>query len=181
MILIIQVADVGESRRVDFESTMTQIGTPLWAAPEVLRGDRYDEYASIGLHESFSLSINSPKPHRFAVFHRRVDTYSFGVVISEVKSRELPFADVPRNQKTGFNPPLIRAIKVGSKRPRNDESWGGEICSLIDRCTRHSPAERPPFGEVAGILKQLYEDSDKGCSRIENDGGNRINMGKGDA
>ena len=38
-----QIADVGESRRVDVESTMTQIGTPLWAAPEVLRGDRYDE------------------------------------------------------------------------------------------------------------------------------------------
>ena len=97
----------------------------------------------------------------FPLLHRRVDTYSFGVVISEVKSRELPFADVPRNQKTGFNPPLIRAIKAGDKRPRNDESWGAEIFSLIDRCTRHSPAERPPFGEVAGILKQLYEDCDK--------------------
>ncbi len=94
--------------------------------------------------------------------HRRVDTYSFGVVISEVKSRELPFADVPRNQKTGFNPPLIRAIKAGDKRPRNDVSWGAEICSLIDRCTRHSPEERPPFGEVAGILKVLMEASGEG-------------------
>ena len=39
-----KVADCGESRRVTFESTMTQIGTPLWAAPEILRGVRYDEY-----------------------------------------------------------------------------------------------------------------------------------------
>ena len=39
-----KIADCGESRRVDFESTMTQIGTPMWAAPEVLRGKRYDEY-----------------------------------------------------------------------------------------------------------------------------------------
>ena len=94
--------------------------------------------------------------------HRRVDTYSFGVVISEVQARELPYADVPRNEKTGFNPPLIRAIKAGKKRPRNDESWGAEICDLIDRCTRHSPAERPPFGEVAGILKVLMEASGEG-------------------
>ena len=93
--------------------------------------------------------------------HRRVDTYSFGVVISEVQARELPYADVPRNQKTGFNPPLIRAIKAGKKRPRNDKSWGAEIYDLIDRCTRHSPAERPPFGEVAGILKVLFEASGK--------------------
>ena len=98
----------------------------------------------------------------FPLLHRRVDTYSFGVVISEVKSRELPFADVPRNQKTGFNPPLIRAIKAGDKRPRNDESWGAEIYDLIDRCTRHSPAERPSFGEVAGILKVLMEASGEG-------------------
>lgn len=47
---------------------MTQVGTPLYASPEILRGDRYDE---------------------------SVDTYSFGVIISEVKSRETPFADVP--------------------------------------------------------------------------------------
>ena len=94
--------------------------------------------------------------------HRRVDTYSFGVVISEVQARELPYADVPRNQKTGFNPPLIRAIKAGKKRPRNDKSWGAEIYDLIDRCTRHSPAERPPFGEVAGILKVLMEASGEG-------------------
>ena len=38
-----KVADCGESRRVTFESTMTQVGTPLWAAPEVLLGNRYDE------------------------------------------------------------------------------------------------------------------------------------------
>ncbi len=94
--------------------------------------------------------------------NRRVDTYSFGVVISEVQSRQLPYADVPRNQKIGFNPPLIRAIKAGSKRPRIDESWGAEICDLIDRCTRHSPEERPPFGEVAGILKVLMEASGEG-------------------
>ena len=109
------------------------------------------------------LSTTHAQPHRFTMFPRRADTFSFGVVISEVKSRELPYADVPRNQKTGFNPPLIRAIKAGDKRPRNDESWGTEICSLIDRCTRHSPAQRPPFGDVARILKQLYEDSSKGA------------------
>ena len=121
------------------------------------------------LFERFCIDRRPSTTHVLAHAHfsihstrRRVDTYSFGVVISEVKSRELPFADVPRNQKTGFNPPLIRAIKAGKKRPRNDESWGAEICSLIDRCTRHLPAERPPFGEVARILKQVYEDSSKG-------------------
>ena len=38
-----KVGDCGESRRIDFESTMTQVGTPLWAAPEILLAGRYDE------------------------------------------------------------------------------------------------------------------------------------------
>ena len=74
-----KVADCGESRKVSSDSTMTQVGTPLYASPEILRGDRYDE---------------------------SVDTYSFGVIISEVKSRETPFADVPWVSYTDFSPPL---------------------------------------------------------------------------
>ena len=88
---------------------------------------------------------------------RRIDTYSFGVVISEVHSKKTPFSDVPRNQKTGLNSPLMRAIKAGKKRVRNDASWSSEIRDLVDRCTRFSPDERPAFGEVMGILKALVD------------------------
>ena len=42
-----KIGDCGESRRVDLEATMTQIGTPLWAAPEILRAARYDEYVRV--------------------------------------------------------------------------------------------------------------------------------------
>ena len=90
---------------------------------------------------------------------RRIDTYSFGVVISEVHSKKTPFSDVPRNQKTGLNSPLIRAIKAGKKRVLNDVSWSSEIRDLVDRCTRFSPDQRPAFGEVVGILKALVDGS----------------------
>ena len=103
---------------------------------------------------SSSLTLYSPLTH-LSPSNRRVDTYSFGVVISEVYSRKPPFSDVPRNQKTGFNNPLIKAIKAGRKRVRNDASWGAEISDLVDRCTWFKPDERPAFGEVAGILKSL--------------------------
>jgi len=38
-----KVGDCGESRRVDLDHTMTQVGTPLYAAPEILRAGHYDE------------------------------------------------------------------------------------------------------------------------------------------
>ena len=109
---------------------MTQVGTPIWAAPEILKGLRYDE---------------------------RVDIFSFGVVLSEVKSRSLPYQDVPRNEKIGLNSKLIQKIKSGEKRVGLDVKWGAQTCDLIDRCTRLSPAERPPFPEVAEALRTLWE------------------------
>ena len=41
-------------------------GTPQWMAPEVMEGQRYNE---------------------------KVDVYSFGVVLTEIFSRQMPFAD----------------------------------------------------------------------------------------
>ena len=38
-----KVGDCGASRRIDLNSTMTQVGTPVYAAPEILKGRRYDE------------------------------------------------------------------------------------------------------------------------------------------
>ena len=38
-----KVGDCGASRRIDLNSTMTQVGSPVYAAPEILKGRRYDE------------------------------------------------------------------------------------------------------------------------------------------
>ena len=89
--------------------------------------------------------------------HRRVDAYSFGIVMSEVYSRDLPFTNVPRDEKVGFNNKLIKDIIAGRKRVDNDTAWGPEINDLIDRSTRISPAERPRFGEIAAVLKRLLD------------------------
>ena len=106
---------------------------------------------------------------------RRIDTYSFGVVISEVHSKKTHFSDVPRSEKTGLNSPLMRAIKAGKKRVRNDASWSSEIRDLVDRCTRFSPDERPAFGEVVGILKALV---DRSASAAADESGQGVTNGK---
>ena len=91
--------------------------------------------------------------------HRRVDAYSFGIVMSEVYSKDLPFSDVPRNEKVGFNNKLTKDVVAGRKRVKNDAAWGAEINDLIDRSTRLSPTERPRFGEIAAVLKRLLDGS----------------------
>jgi serine/threonine protein kinase len=44
---------------------MTRCGTPCWTAPEIIRGEKYDE---------------------------RVDIYSFGIVMWELLTRKQPYA-----------------------------------------------------------------------------------------
>jgi len=67
---IVKVADFGHSRVIQHvpQTILTQsVGTHHWMAPEVLRGDSYDE---------------------------KVDVYSFSMVMFEVICREVPFEDL---------------------------------------------------------------------------------------
>ena len=89
-----KLGDCGESRRVDLNSTMTQTGSPLWAAPELLAGKRYCE---------------------------DVDTYSFGAVLYEIAVRELPYEADMAKLKTQHGKKgaamMMREVAAGRRRP----------------------------------------------------------------
>jgi len=50
----IKIADFGEARAIDNENTMTQVGTPLYIAPEVVKGEHYSGKADVF---SFALTL----------------------------------------------------------------------------------------------------------------------------
>ena len=84
--LTAQLTDFGTSRAKAHDSdsvTMTGVGTPLFAAPELMRGEVYDE---------------------------SVDVYSFGVLLCELFSQEVPFA--------GYEIDDIRRAVTRGERPR---------------------------------------------------------------
>lgn len=91
-----KVADLGESRPMATNVTMTSVGTPFWAAPEVLLSERYDE---------------------------KCDVYSMGILVCEFQTREVPYAGIHpsrvlaavcrgtlRPELPPETPPFIRAL-----------------------------------------------------------------------
>ena len=83
-----KICDFGESRRLSNED-MTTVGTADFAAPEMTRGDKYDE---------------------------KVDVYSFGIMMAEMETHRKPYHGLPRMGLTakildGLRPDLPSKFK----------------------------------------------------------------------
>ena len=126
-----KLGDLGESRVVDTNFKMTQLGTPYYTAPEILNDDFYDS---------------------------KVDVYSFGILLNEVDTREIPYTDastgrvrfVPKYVVDGQRPALHGAS--ASKRKLPDSSPA--IRDLIVSCWNSDPNERPTSREIVDILEK---------------------------
>ena len=62
----VKVADFGLTRFISEKKQMTQVGTPMWMAPEIIMGRKYTEKA---------------------------DVYAFGIILWEILTREEPYEE----------------------------------------------------------------------------------------
>ncbi|EPS61404.1 hypothetical protein M569_13392, partial [Genlisea aurea] len=95
-------------------------GTYRWMAPEMIKERPYD---------------------------RKVDVYSFGIVLWELTTALLPFQGMT---------PVQAAFAVAEKRERPPlpESCQPVIAHLIKRCWSASPSKRPDFREIVAALEK---------------------------
>ena len=135
-----KVSDFGTSRAKDLSQyTMTQgVGTPLFAAPELMRGEYYDE---------------------------TVDIYSFGMLLISmaVEGNMLDFITWRYGQMTQMKNKDVSAI-VGIEmwrkgwRPVTNAPENGllfapsSIEALLIRCCSHEAKARPNFTEILDLL-----------------------------
>eukprot|EP01102_Stenamoeba_stenopodia_P005757 TRINITY_DN1648_c0_g1_i1.p1 TRINITY_DN1648_c0_g1~~TRINITY_DN1648_c0_g1_i1.p1 ORF type:complete len:1101 (+),score=241.37 TRINITY_DN1648_c0_g1_i1:399-3701(+) len=110
----IKVCDFGLSR-IKQAGTMTgRIGTPAWTAPEVLRNKPYSEKA---------------------------DVYSYGIVLYEFFSRQVPFANMEPIQ-------IAIAVVNGKMRPPVPNNCPPFMAQLMQDCWDEDPDKRPSFAEI---------------------------------
>jgi len=118
---------------------MTSVGTPIYVAPEVMSGNRYDATA---------------------------DSYSFGICLvamirAEKDVMEFYFQalrkDMKRKTKKGVGVAILNN-KMYSKGwrpllPLEFERSYPKLCKILKRCWAQKPEDRPSFDEVVRVMQ----------------------------
>ncbi|CAK4144792.1 unnamed protein product [Aphanomyces euteiches] len=124
-----KINDFGISRVRQFEETMTAgVGTALWAAPEVFMAKKYND---------------------------RADVYSLGVVLSELDTCAIPFAD----QAVGKNGKLdgmavIKLVTQKRAKPTFSPQCPKPVLELAMMCLDYEPDNRPSAAEVVRLIQE---------------------------
>ncbi|KAL9356850.1 hypothetical protein Peur_050103 [Populus x canadensis] len=134
---VVKVADFGVARVQTQSGVMTaETGTYRWMAPEVIEHKPYDYKA---------------------------DVFSFGIVMWELLTGELPYS---------YLTPLQAAVGVVQKglRPTIPKHTYPKLAELLERCWQRDPTQRPNFSQIIDILQQIAKEVGD-----EREDGRRIN------
>jgi tRNA A-37 threonylcarbamoyl transferase component Bud32 len=107
------------------ETLTTGLGTTLWMAPEMLARQRYT---------------------------KAIDVYSYGIVMWEIASQQLPWADLDRDKSYVDTNKLLQLLLDGI-RPVLGADWPAPYVEMMTRCWTTDPASRPEFKAIASALQ----------------------------
>ncbi|XP_047326979.1 serine/threonine/tyrosine-protein kinase HT1-like [Impatiens glandulifera] len=101
----------------------------------------------------------APEMIKRKAYGRKVDVYSFGLILWEMVAGKIPYSDMT---------PIQAAFAVVNKklRPEIPEKCCGTLRGLIEQCWSSKPEKRPEFWQIGKVLGKLEFD----CSNKIDDG-----------
>jgi serine/threonine protein kinase len=140
---VAKIIDFGQSRKFqnrDNEAKLTMgIGTPQYMAPELFRGEKYNE---------------------------RVDVYSFSIIMFELYFEKIAFSELLQdpfaNLMQFYHMVATKRLRPTIPDPGGDEylrlSRGEQIyLDLMAQCWSHEPSLRPDFSAINDQLVRIAE------------------------
>ncbi|RHY24827.1 hypothetical protein DYB32_008672 [Aphanomyces invadans] len=121
-----KLADFGISRRATDASMSCGVGTYRWIAPEVLA------------HRHYTVAV---------------DVFSFGVLLTELDTHELPYWDVVQDKRSSSNASIVWRVLHENLRPTFTAQCPQWIVDLATACMHFDPARRPVPEQILGLLE----------------------------
>eukprot|EP01017_Pseudomicrothorax_dubius_P003112 TRINITY_DN10365_c0_g1_i1.p1 TRINITY_DN10365_c0_g1~~TRINITY_DN10365_c0_g1_i1.p1 ORF type:complete len:216 (+),score=37.84 TRINITY_DN10365_c0_g1_i1:299-946(+) len=104
-----------------------RIGTPNWMAPEILRREKYDESS---------------------------DVYSFGMVLWEMVTGNIPYANVPLEE-------MVQTVGFGNSRVEIPKKGPKLFLDIMRKCTNRERELRPSFKEIYEMLHTQTDEKER--------------------
>eukprot|EP00003_Mantamonas_plastica_P030392 TRINITY_DN752_c0_g1_i10.p1 TRINITY_DN752_c0_g1~~TRINITY_DN752_c0_g1_i10.p1 ORF type:complete len:703 (+),score=199.97 TRINITY_DN752_c0_g1_i10:2276-4384(+) len=117
-----KIADFGLARLQNDRGKLTHVGCGRYMAPEITRGEPYTE---------------------------KVDVYSYGMMLWEMFTGQVPFSDLEAT------PAAFKAATNNARPPIPEDELDEEIVELIQQCWHPKPDERPSFTEIISALQDM--------------------------
>ncbi|KAJ7423085.1 Tyrosine-protein kinase Blk [Pitangus sulphuratus] len=102
----------------------------------------------------FPIKWTAPEAINYGVFTIKSDVWSFGILLTEI----ITYGRIPYPGMT--NPEVIRNLERGYRMPC-PELCPGELYSVILKCWRSKPEERPTFEYLQSVLEDFYTATEK--------------------
>jgi serine/threonine protein kinase len=134
----LKLTDFGEARAVQLNQTMTSVGTPIYVAPEVMKGYRYDATA-----DSYSFGICLVAMIRG---EKNIMDYYFEALRKTMKKKNRGGVGITilnqRMYSRGWRPLLPMTFEKGYPK----------LCALIKECWGGIKEKRPVFKDIVRRL-----------------------------
>ncbi|KAG7380864.1 hypothetical protein PHYPSEUDO_006699 [Phytophthora pseudosyringae] len=87
------------------------------------------------------------------------DVYSFGILMAEMDSHELPFSDLMQANRSAVpETDILQLIARGALSPTLSPTCPKSIVKLVNACTSYKPKYRPSGTQVQQDLRRILED-----------------------
>ena len=140
----VKVADFGEARAFSEDETMTQVGTPLFIAPEIVKGDNYGVSADLFSYSLTVLTWGLKGKESLPQFLFRSLMSDTGRSVNGIN---------PKQSVGRVSHALISKVWRPGRGALEEQGIPRSLIGLILQCWEEDPASRPAFTDVFDYLE----------------------------